>query len=318
MKIRLSLLSLCATFLLASILISSCTQTNTPPVPDNRSKVISSSTDIWIDVTGLSDSLYEFTVTGNSSLTVLTGFSSYQNGTIRVFWNRGSGDTGADTVFYRTTTSTTASAGYYVWAPAIRPTGSNPDGSFRLFETSAPASVGPSGLILSGATTRTAAISSPDSTNVDLILETYPQSGALPFLSLDAADVLIGTSTHKTIFADHDFLVTGGLANQHNSTDVSGTFSLQANTTTDFTGNNGESLVLVVRTSDNHYARVEIEPQPNGFLWGDTNAGSPTSKRYIDVFVVYQPTAAWGYVGRPPAFSKGLAKRVSVGSTIHQ
>ncbi len=314
MKQRLSFLSICAVLLVTGALFSSCTQTSTPGTASQGTPVLSIAGATTLDVTGLSDNqLYEFTVAGTTSGATITGFSSYANGTIKVSWTRGSGDTGIDTVFYRTTSSTTAASGYNVWATAVV------SGPFRIYETADNTAGHNSGLVL-GPTTKTVSIGGADSTNADLILETYNVSGTtLPFLSLDAGDVLFGTTTHKTRFATNPFAVAGGLANQHSLTDVTSTFPTVANEVTvftDFASTKSKSIVLVGRTGSNNYVRVEVVPQSNGNLWGDT--GGANSKRFIDVNVAYQPSAGWGYVARPPAFSKGLAKRVATGAAIQQ
>ena len=104
MKLRSSFLSISAMLLIAGAIFTSCTQTDTPGGTVSRgTPVLSIAGSTTLDVTGLSDNqLYEFTVVGTTSGATITGFSSYANSTIKVFWTRGSGDVGVDTVFYRT------------------------------------------------------------------------------------------------------------------------------------------------------------------------------------------------------------------------
>ncbi|MDP4221500.1 MAG: hypothetical protein Q8916_08505 [Bacteroidota bacterium] len=307
MKLRLSFFALGATLLLAGTLLTGCTQTTTPTTTDNRSKVVSSSTDTYIDVTGLSDNqLYEFTVAGSSSSTALTGFSSYQNGTIRVFWTRGAGDASADTVYYRTATGSTASAGYHLWATAIRSTS-----TLRVFETADPTD--PSGLIL-GPTAKTTSISGSDKMSIDLVLATVNNTPpGYPFLSLQAADVIGGVGVGaKADTVSNPRQVLGGLAMDQSLTGTftKGTFPRYVDLVSNI---HDISYVFDVRTYDDHAARVEIVPQAalttvNGtaghYLWGDT--GGTPSYRYIDVNVTYQPTVGWNYDGRP-----GITRRAT-------
>jgi hypothetical protein len=310
MKLRLLSFSLSALILTAGALFTSCTQTNTPATTttDDRSKVISSSTDTYTDVSALSDtSLYEFTVAGSTSATVLTGFSSYTNGTIRVFWTRGSGDAGADTVYYKKATGTTADAGYKLWATADETTGPNSDGTFRIYETSDPASGHPSGLIL-GPTTSTLSVGDASAAvRIDVVLATDNSAGSVaPHLALVSADdnrSLITGTPRAADFGSTD-LITGGIDLDFLSTDITGipsgptsagSWAIPAN-------NLGKSAVVPIRTADNHYARVEIIPQTGngGLLFGNTGIpGTPTNKYFVDVKVVYQQKAGWGYVARP-------------------
>ncbi|MEP7234669.1 MAG: hypothetical protein ABI778_05170 [Ignavibacteriota bacterium] len=326
MKLRLLSFSASAMLLAAGAFFSGCTPTDSPSTGDGTTKVASASgTDTYLDITGLSaNTQYEFKVVGSSSTTTITGFSSYTNNTIRVFWSRGAGDVTPDTVVYKA--ASTADAGFYLWATADMTVTPNPSGIFRIYETADLAAGHGSGLIL-GPTTKVVSISGADKPNVDLLLLT-DNSVAAPFLTLISADASgLITPGHTTLLGDNPYNVAGGLAMQHSLTDISSKFLTSANYEV-IRSNifDNSSIVLYVKTSDNHYARLEIVPQTvkttfNGnsgnFLWGDT--GGTPSTRFIDVKVTYQPTTNWGYVGRPEAHRTGTnTPRVATGAPIAQ
>ena len=304
MKLRLSFLSVCTVLFFAGALFTSCTQTNTPGTTDDRSKVVSSSTDTFLDVTGLSDNqLYEFTVAGSTSTTVIAGFSSYTNGTIRVFWTRGSGDAGADTIYYKKPAGTTADAGYKLWATSDMTNGPNADGTFRIYETADATSGHSSGLILGPVTSTLSVSDASAAAKIDLVLATDNSLSAprLVLVSSDDNRSLISGTPRSADFGSTD-IVTGGVALDYLSTDITGIAHPGAGSWVIPAANAGKSAVIPVRTADNHYARVEIIPQSgNGtLLFGNTGIpGTSTNRYFIDVHVVYQPSVGWGYVGRP-------------------
>lgn len=297
MKLRLSFLPICAMLLLAGAFFTGCTQTNTPGTTNNKF------TDTWRDMPGLTDGqTYQFSVTGASASTYITGVSSWTSGTVRVFWNRASGDTTDVKVNTSGTTSPSIS-----WAPAV--------GTSRLhiFETSAPASVGPSGLILGNPST-TALTSGSNKGNIDLVLATTPAAQPFPNLQLQAADQGAVSGGKATELGTNPINVKGGLAMDHyGSGDLGGLIpSTNSIGFYDFkdwaTITDSSSIVVLVRTADNHYARVEVIPQPvvtgktGNYLWGDDAA---SGKRFIDVNVSYQTTAGLAYAGRPNVIRRG-------------
>src|SRR5689334_22003883 len=106
----------------------SCTKDNPITTEDNRTMIVSPASTTYIEITGLENGqLYEFTVAGSSTETVITGFSSYVSNTIKIYWRRGLQDVGKDTIYFRKTNSTTPSPGYFVWAPTQTTMGTNPN-----------------------------------------------------------------------------------------------------------------------------------------------------------------------------------------------
>jgi hypothetical protein len=180
----------------------------------------------------------------------------------------------------------------------------------------------PSGLILGDPSTL-ASITGPQQLNIDLVLATI--SGAVPAISLQAADIIGGVSNGKQTDVNNFHRVTGGLANDMETTTASGSFpsGLGPNRFLDIPNHNYKdtSIVFYVKTAElpPHYARCEIVPQPTGsttpgYLWGD----SPTSKRFIDVNVSYQTTNNLGFVERPGVTRRATnTPRVGRGAVIH-
>jgi len=301
MKLRISFFLACAVLISAASLFTSCTPTDTPPT------TTTANTDTWRDVSGLTDgTTYKFNITGGSSAsTKIVGVSSYTSGTVRVFWTRGAGDSSAITVVSNSTASDAIT-----WAAAS----GDISKTYRLYETSAPSSVGPSGLIL-GPTTKTASVTASDaSTTIDIVLATI--SGNAPAISLQSADVQgsqVTPPARKTAFSDNPYNIPGGLQMDHYSSSQTTLFTSNANfADIDPRIHDSSSMILVLRTADGNYARVEVVPQAaltsfdiNGvptsghYLWGDTDPAHPsTSKRFVDVKVTYQPTKLIGYASR--------------------
>ena len=315
MKLRLLSLSLCA-MLIAGAFMTGCTNSTTPGT------TTVGYFDTWRDVTtGLTDNTqYSFNITGGSSSnTKILGVSAWTSGTVRVFWTRAVGDSSQINVV---TNSTASDAIKYAAADG------NYSSSYRLWETSAPASVGPSGLIL-GSTPATASVTGSQSSKIDVVLATI-NSLPSPSISLQSADVqgsLVPSPARSTVFADAPYQVKGGLPMNALTGDISGSFTQGANSF-DFPSylniNDSSSAIISLKTADGNYARIEIVPQAtktfNGttghFLWADD---AVSGKRYIDVKVTYQPTKGWGYVGRPGAVNHGFnTPRKPMGAPIQQ
>ena len=290
MKLRLSFFSICAMLLFAGALFTSCTQTTTP------GSTTTAHTDTWRDMNGLTvGQTYQFSVTGSSPSTMITGVSSWKDGTVRVFWSRGLGD--SSDVVVNTSGSTSPSIS---WAAVTSNTL-----TLRLYETAAPSNVGPSGLVL-GPNPRVVTLTGADKDNIDLVLQSDQNipSGA-PYIALVSAD-LNATNNRSAKFGfpipASGTYVKGGLAAQMFSTgDLTGlmttinAFDILASHA------DSSSAVFIVRTSDSHYSRVEIVPQPTAkvnnvsgnYLWGETI--DPKHYRFIDVNVTYNITAGSAY-----------------------
>jgi hypothetical protein len=304
MKLRLSVFQLSAMLLLTGAFFSGCTQTNSPTTSGQTYS------DTFRDVDNLSpNQLYAFSVSGGSSGTVITAVSAYKTGTVRVFWTRASGDSSNVSVNAQTVSSPTPISGSIIWAPIYLTS------MVRVYETADSSSSQPSGLVL-GQTSHAASISGSEKDNIDLVLATDNSLKQIPFLSLIAADVQgSGINGGKaTDIGNNAYQTKAGLVGNKFTTDIAGLVPTQSGNrinSFDIPGNisDSSSIILLMRTSDGHYARVEIIPQPavggNNYLWGDTNPGGKPSYRFIDVNVTYQTIFDGGYVGRPIETKRG-------------
>ncbi|MEI8134898.1 MAG: hypothetical protein WCH46_07435 [bacterium] len=294
MKLRGFSLSLCAILIVSAALLSSCTQTDTPGTG-------TAFTDTYADVSGLTvGQTYKFNITGGAAGTKIAGVSAYATGTVRVFWTRASGDSSQITVVTNSTASDAIS-----WAAV---TGS---ATIRLYESADLDPTHASGLVLSGASgPHSASISGAEKANIDLVLHTEPAI-ALPQLSLvSAKDGIASGNTRNSAFGftSPTAYFRGGLSAQIFGAGDLSTIVNASNNFADITATHSDSasLVLVVKTQDNNYARIEVVAQAakttfggvsGHFLWGDT--GGATSFRYIDVKVTYNPTVNSPYAAIP-------------------
>ncbi len=280
MKLRLSFFSICAMLLVAGALFTSCTQTDTPGTGTGGYH------DTYADISVTPGTTYVFNISGGSANSVITGVSAYNTGVVRVYWSRAASDSAKITP-----TATPGSTGSgIVWA------GVTGGGLFRVYETADVDASHPSGLIL-GPTPHTASLTGAEKSKIDLVLQTDNTIGT-PFLSLVSADLnATNTRSAKFGFTSPTTYFKGGLAAQSfSSGDLSAVIG--ANNFFDITAlhSDSASAVIVVRTADNNYSRVEIVPQSTStfggvsghFLWGDT--GGASSRRFIDVNVTYNPT----------------------------
>lgn len=257
--------------------------------------------------------------------------TSMANNTFGVRWTRASGDVGVNKIIATpsgggtatevTTTSTATSgtitvpaAGRYnimvqssdgnnstavEWATAVRyGTEAAP---LRLWETADNTPGHPSGLILSTGTPTS--ILAGNKLDIDVILMSDPLLPSLPYLSFQGADVNgSGGLTRATRFGNTYYVVAAGLDGDYYSSSFAG----EIKAVSDPTAVNyfaipqlaSNPIILLARTADGHYARIEIVKQPTtGLLWGEDS--TPQHNRFIDVVVSYQTIADLGYAGRP-------------------
>lgn len=318
MKLRTQILSLAGAAILGSALLAGCTSTSTgPTTTDNRTKVVSLSGETKHVVTGLlSGHMYVFSVTGSYPTTKISAANSASNSAVTVFWTRDPSDNGADTINYMEVTSETStdpvtSAPALTWAPAMV------SGTYTLYETADNTNGHYSGLIFSDSGARTASVLSPtDAGKLDLVLITDNSLPGLPYLSVVAPAVNgTGITGGRETYFGIPYQVKGGMTNQKFSTSIVAEIAKSGANFFDAwdipNGNFADSsIILVMATADNHYARVEIVPQADPghpgqtLLWKDVSTPSG-SRRAIVVNVSYQATAGWGYVGRPGVVRRG-------------
>ncbi|HYM20995.1 MAG TPA: hypothetical protein VEW28_08330 [Candidatus Kapabacteria bacterium] len=303
MRIRNTILAFAGASLLGGILLTGCTSDNTtnPTPTDNRSKQISGSSDTRGTVTGLTpNQLYTFSVSGSAAATTIAGVSATDDKSITVFWTRGTGDNGPDTIFYQAVSTPVSTAGTITWATAYKTSSKN------IYETSDPSPGHPSGLIVSGNTTQTAPLDTADKKNIDLVLltdATVPGSN----ISLVSSNVAY-TGGRTTFFGTNSYLVHGGADNLFFSGDITSFVPVSGGSTTNFydipSANVGDSSAVLLVNVLSHttpgatnFARIEIVPDGTTHQLY-TIAGS---HKYITVNVWAQPTVGWGYVSRPTA-----------------
>ena len=185
-----------------------------------------------------------------------------------------------------------------IWGTATR------SGTLTIFETGDPGN--PSGLIL-GPIARVVSTKGADSSKIDLVLASRADVPN-PFISLQTASgAKSGIFFGRKTLVDDYFEVAGGLDKDFYksgfSTPASDGFSGFGAVTS------GNPVVMVVKTTDGNYARIEILPQAlNGNkLWKIVGAGP---YRAIEVIVSYQPTANAPYAGRPEAVRRGTNEPV--------
>jgi len=178
----------------------------------------------------------------------------------------------------------------FEWATAIRTSG------ITIYETSGSNSGQPSGLALTyGASQKAQALSigSADSLKIDLVLATDPTADAA-FLSLQGANV-IGSQipTGKSAqLGDTVFIVDGGLDADYYSSG----FSSRITTKKFFDQFNrtGGSAIVLVKTMEGNYARIEVKKQADGKLFRMVSG-----VKAVDLIVSYQPLVGKAYASRP-------------------
>ncbi len=188
------------------------------------------------------------------------------------------------------------------WATATR------SGILTLFETATPNdATHHSGLVL-GPVAHTAAIDGTEQSFVDLVLAT-DNVISLPFLSLQGANVAGSgiPSGRATLIGNNAFVLEAGLDGDFYTENFTNEFTLGYNSQP-IPGTTSDPFIILVRTADNHYARVQIVPQANGFLWKDVTVGGSTY-RALDVIVSYQPIQNAAYASRPGQIRRGTNER---------
>ena len=195
------------------------------------------------------------------------------------------------------------------WATATR---SGP-GFITLYETADNTNGHFSGLVL-GPNPHGASITGAEKTFIDLVLASRSDLGS-PFISLQAASVdssgIIGGRATK--LGNSSFTVGGGIDKDFYSTGFSGEFSSGINSFPYFNEVmvSDTTTIVLVKTADNHYARVEIQKQPsNGNkLFKNITGSNGKPYRAIDVVVSYQPIIDAAYAGRPTEVRRGTNER---------
>ncbi len=235
--------------------------------------------------------------------------------TIALMWTRGTGDAGMDTVYQGATvlgpvsgsamnvtslqeqtayTFTVRTAGgttnAVIWMTAERTNG------LRIYETSDPSTSDPSGISV-GPTIATT-INLANGASADFILESYSGDPMLP-----SGISLVASNVHNAAWRDTKvngkaLYVPGGLNSNFAMTDYKtsmDTITMNAfDVPDDATYATKGSAIIVVKTSDNHLALVEIVPDASGKLYSVSNG-----HKYITVNVSYQAAVNTGYASRP-------------------
>lgn len=189
------------------------------------------------------------------------------------------------------------------WAPAFRTE------TFRLWETAAPIAVGASGVVFNNdGTFNVVSTESADSVNVDLVLATENNAGSDVFVALVSPSVTSRSGIqdgNSTVFADSVYLVSnaGGSAldNDFYTGPLSNLMSTangqNLNRRTGTAISTNDAVIAIIRTEDNHYARIEIIPQSNGQLYGADANGY----KFTDIRMSFQTAQGVPYAARPVA-----------------
>lgn len=200
------------------------------------------------------------------------------------------------------------------WATAKRlPFEVNGQQTVRLWETAAPASKGGAGLIVSPTGLRSVDISSPESSMVDVVLATFPDSPELPLMlvapGVDGSGI---TKGKNTLFASLATEFLGTLDDDYYQESLEALIPKpQEAYNTLFIANRTAPnpqlsviLPLVFDHSGGHYGRIEIAPQSDGQLYGKED-----DYHFIDVRISYQELAETPYAGRPRAQQPNRPRR---------
>lgn len=175
------------------------------------------------------------------------------------------------------------------WATAVH------TANVTLYETTGSGAGQPSGIALSynGGTATSLSINSFDSLKIDLVLATDPTADVAG-LSLQGANV-IGSQipTGKSAqFGDTVFIVDGGLNADYYSTGFSSRITTKKYF--DQFARTGGSAIVLVKTMEGNYARLEVKKQPDGKLYRMVG-----SVKAVDLVVSYQPIIGKAYAARP-------------------
>ena len=206
--------------------------------------------------------------------------------------------TGVSYNLYVAAQGTAGRTGPIVWMTANR------FGPITLYETADNTAGDYSGLDLSTGTALSTIGGQAD--QIDIVLATDNGAGVpYPYLSLQAADVAgsgIPGTTRLTRFGNNYYIVDGGLNNDFYSASFASEISTVNYINIDSTMHT--PIILLAKTADLNYARIEIMKQANGYLWKDVTRGANTY-RAIDVMVSYQPTVGIGIASRPAMTRQG-------------
>ncbi len=317
MKLRTTVLAFAALLIGASTFMVGCTTEDTPTGggTDNRSKLLSSTSDVRMNIPGLTtDQLYTFSVSNGSYTTKIKGVAAKDSASINVFWTRDPLDNGVDTVFYQAVSSPSSAANTITWATASYTAG------LTLYESADNTAGHNSGLIL-GIPSKTSTISGTAGLGVDLILAT-DNTIPLPQLEIRSPDAQL-TGARTTYLSNGAYIVGGGANNNFFSSDITSQIDFVSPVNVyDIPAAGGvgsDSSAIILVRAQGHFARIEIVRDPvTGKLWRDT--GGASSTRYIVVNVFYQTTTGWGYVSRPGGNhgSNTLAPLMPITNTILQ
>jgi hypothetical protein len=197
------------------------------------------------------------------------------------------------------------------WAPATRTQ------TVRLYETADNSGGHYSGLVLNGneigqgpnAVAVSTADAAPNHLSTDIVFAS-DQTNTNSFLTIvsPAVTSISGVESGKYTKFSNPIQIAGGMDNIYYTGDLrttiatSGTSIVNAIELT--TTTNQQPLVFNVLTADNHFARVEVQPQPSNA--GRLYAGA-AGQNYIDVKVSYQPLSNTPYAGRPAPMMKNVA-----------
>ncbi len=171
------------------------------------------------------------------------------------------------------------------WATATR------FGPIRLYENSDPDASHPNGIVLG--TQATERVQKTGVTpNSDLFLATDTSGDSLLTLAAPAVDSLSHrTDGKKTDFSDFSIAAQSLDALTFGS-DLSSRFTAGVNA---YRVPPGESyLIFQARTTDQHYAQIQVVNQLDGSLVGTTAQGY----HYVDLMISYQPVAGAPYAAR--------------------
>jgi hypothetical protein len=193
------------------------------------------------------------------------------------------------------------------WATAIQTR------NITLYETVGSLQTQPNGVALSynGGKAQALSINDPDSLKIDLVLATDPTADAAG-LSLQGANV-IGSQipTGKSAqFSDTVFIVEGGLAADFYPSGFSS--RITAKRYFDQFNSKGGSAIVLVKTMEGNYARIEVIPQADGKLFRMVG-----SVKAIDLVVSYQPLVGKAYASRPiKKLGETVPKRTGEGARV--
>jgi hypothetical protein len=221
--------------------------------------------------------------------------------------------TGVSYNLYVAAQGTAGRTGPVVWMTAVR-FGSEAT-PLRIWETADNTPGHFSGLILS--TGVPTSILAANKNDIDVVLA-IDNSLPAPGLALQGADVQgSGGLNRKTRFGNNYYIVAAGLNGDYYTT----SFASEIKNSSDPSAVNfvpippaaSDPIIILTRTADNNYARIEVVKQSNGLLWGED--ATAAKNRFIDVVVSYQTTNNVGMAGRPGVVERGFNTPKAGGST---